>query len=57
MSMNMTSWRWGELPYGSLIFWSTQPATMEKQKRQTKTAAWWSFREGNGREGQRMVIG
>ena len=38
------------------MFWSTQPATMEKQKRRTKTAAWWTFTEGKGREGQRMAI-
>jgi len=30
---------------------------MEKQKRRTKTAAWWTFTEGKGREGQRMAIG
>ena len=39
------------------MFWSTQPATMEKQKRRTKTAAWWTFTEGKGREGQQMAIG
>ena len=44
------------MPYGSLMFWSTQPATMEKRKRRTKTAAWWTFTEGKGREGQRMAI-
>ena len=38
------------------MFWSTQPATMEKRKRRTKTAAWWTFTEGKGREGQRMAI-
>ena len=38
------------------MFWSTQPATMEKQKRRTKTAAWWTFTEGKGREGQQMAI-
>ena len=39
------------------MFWLTQPATMEKWKRRTKTAAWWTFTEGKGREGQRMAIG
>ena len=34
------------------MFWSTQPATMEKQKRRTKTAAWWTFTEGKEREGK-----
>ena len=38
------------------MFWSTQPATMEKRKWRTKTAAWWTFTEGKGREGQRMAI-
>ena len=38
------------------MFWSTQPATMEKRKRRTKTVAWWTFTEGKGREGQRMAI-
>ena len=57
MSMNVTSWMWGELPYGSLVFWLMQPVTMEKRKRRTKTAARWTFTKGNGREGQRMVIG
>ena len=33
------------------MFWSTQPATMEKQKRRTKTAAWWTFTEGKGGKG------
>ena len=32
------------------------PPPMEKQKRRTKTAAWWTFTEGKGREGQRMAI-
>ena len=39
------------------MFWSTQPATMEKRKRWTKTAAWWTFTELKGREGQQMAIG
>ena len=44
-------------PYGSLMFWSTQPATMEKRKRQTKTAADRTFIQGKGRQGQQIVIG
>ena len=38
------------------MFWSTLPATIQKQKRRTKTAVWWTFTEGKGREGQRMAI-
>ena len=30
---------------------------MEKRKRRTNTAAWWTFTQGKGREGQRMAIG
>ena len=33
------------------------PPPMEKRKQRTKTAAWWTFTEGKGREGQRMAIG
>ena len=34
------------------MFWLLQPATMEKQKRRTKTAALWTFIQGKGREGK-----
>ena len=33
------------------------PLTMEKQKQRTKTAAWWTFIHGKGREGQQVAIG
>ena len=44
------------MPYGSLMFCLTRPATMGKQKRRTKIAAWWTFAQGKGREGKRMAI-
>ena len=39
------------------MFYLAQPATMKKQKRRTETAAWWTFIQGKGREGQQMAIG
>ena len=37
------------MPYGSLMFWSTRPTTMEKQKRRTKTAVCTSLKEREGK--------
>ena len=31
-------------------------ATVDEQKRRTNTAAWWTFTQGKGREGQSVVI-
>ena len=46
----------GTPTYGDKGF-KGRAATMEKQNQRTKTAAWWTFTNGTGREGQRMAIG
>ena len=38
------------------MVWLTQPATIEKQKWQTKIEAWWTFIQGKGGEGQQMAF-
>ena len=40
-----------------LMFRSTQPATMEKQKQQAEALAWRTFIRGKGRERGQMAIG
>ena len=50
------------LEVGGIAVWILNilvDATRHHAKTETadQTAAWWSFREGNGREGQRMATG
>ena len=40
-------------PQTPTCFGVRQPPPLQKQKRRTKTAAWWTFVQGKGREGRR----